>query len=134
MSDYSFKNLSDVDLVEEPADGTTVMGFEDGKPIQMPMSEVRTKSSGVFVIDPSASDYSLTDTAYGDKLRDALLNGKAVWFFLNSSYYASILAFDATYRTNGQLKLTVYPAINPNTEGLQANSNLAYKLQFSITG
>lgn len=134
MSDYSFKNLSDVDLVTEPADGTTVMGFENGTPIQMPMSEVRTKSSGVFVIDPSASDYSLTDTAYGDKVRDALLNGKAVWFFLNSRYYAPILAFDVTYRTNGQLTLTVVPAVNPNSQGLEANSVFNHFLRFFITG
>jgi len=78
MSEYTFKNLSEIDTVEEPADGTTMMGFQNGTPIQMPMSAV--KSGGVvFVIDDDDPEYSTTDTAYGNKVKEALLSGKMVW-------------------------------------------------------
>lgn len=51
MSEYIFKNLSEIDTVESPADGTTMMGFQNGVPIQMPMSAVKS-GGGVYVISP----------------------------------------------------------------------------------
>lgn len=80
MSEYKFKNLSEIDTVAEPADGTTMMGFENGVPIQMPMGAVKG-SGGVFIINPDDPEYSTTDTAYGNKVKEALLSGKAVWFY-----------------------------------------------------
>lgn len=80
MSEYTFKNLSDVETVAEPADGTTVMGFQSGTPIQMPMSAVKG-GGGVFVIDPDDPEYSETDPAYGDKVKEALLAGKQVYLY-----------------------------------------------------
>ena len=79
MSEYKFKNLSEINTVDEPADGTTMMGFENGVPIQMPMSAV--KGSGVFIINPDDPEYSTTDTAYGNKVKEALLSGKMVWAY-----------------------------------------------------
>lgn len=80
MSEYTFKSLNEVDTVEAPADGTTVMGFQGGVPIQMPMGAVRP---GVFVIDISAEDFEakLEDTEYGNQVKDALLSGKQVWLY-----------------------------------------------------
>lgn len=80
MSEYKFKNLSEIDTVAEPAEGTTMMGFENGVPIQMPMSAVKG-SGGVFIIDPNDPEYSTTDTAYGNKVKEALLSGKSVWLY-----------------------------------------------------
>lgn len=80
MSEYTFKNLSEIDTVEEPADGTTMMGFQNGTPIQMPMSAVKS-GGGVFVINPDDPEYSTTDTVYGNKVKDALLSGKMVWLY-----------------------------------------------------
>lgn len=80
MSEYKFKNLSEIDTVDEPADGTTMMGFENGVPIQMPMSAVKG-SGGVFIINPDDPEYSTTDTAYGNKVKEALLSGKMVWLY-----------------------------------------------------
>lgn len=80
MSEYTFKPLNEVDTVETPADGTTVMGFQSGVPIQMPMGAVRP---GVFVIDTSAEDFEakLEDTEYGNQVKDALLSGRQVWIY-----------------------------------------------------
>lgn len=77
MSEYKFKNLSEIDTVAEPAEGTTMMGFENGTPIQMPMKAVKG-SGGVFIINPDDPEYSTTDTAYGNKVKEALLSGKNV--------------------------------------------------------
>lgn len=80
MSEYTFKPLNEVDTVEAPADGTTIMGFQGGVPIQMPMKAVRP---GVFVIDTSTEDFEakLEDTEYGNQVKDALLSGKQVYFY-----------------------------------------------------
>ena len=80
MSEYKFKNLSEINTVAEPAEGTTMMGFENGVPIQMPMSAVKG-SGGVFIINPNDPEYSTTDTAYGNKVKEALLSGKSVWVY-----------------------------------------------------
>ena len=79
MSEYKFKNLSEIDTVAEPAEGTTIMGFENNTPIQMPM--VAVKGSGAFIINPDDPEYSNTDTVYGNKIKEALLSGKSVWFY-----------------------------------------------------
>lgn len=80
MSEYIFKNLSEIDTVESPADGTTMMGFQNGVPIQMPMSAVKS-GGGVYVINPDDPKYSTTDTAYGNEVKKALLSGKNIWFY-----------------------------------------------------
>lgn len=80
MSEYKFKNLSEISTVAEPDEGTTMMGFENGVPIQMPMSAVKG-SGGVFIINPDDPEYSTTDTAYGNKVKEALLSGKSVWCY-----------------------------------------------------
>lgn len=80
MSEYKFKNLSEISTVAEPAEGTTMMGFENGVPIQMPMSAVKG-SGNVFIINPDDPEYSTTDTAYGNKVKEALLSGKNVWYY-----------------------------------------------------
>lgn len=106
MSEYKFKNLSEIDTVEAPADGTTMMGFENGVPIQMPMGAVKG-SGGVFIIDAKSPDYKPTDMAYGDAVKDALLGGKAVWVRIDDSSYA--IAYRMSVGSNcGQSMLYVY--------------------------
>lgn len=84
MSEYKFKNLNEINTVAEPAEGTTMMGFENGVPIQMPMSAVKS-GGGVFIINPDDPEYSTTDTAYGNKVKEALLSGKMVWLYIMMS-------------------------------------------------
>lgn len=82
MSEYSFKNLSDVETVTEPAEDTTVMGFQNGTPIQMPMGAIKTENtSGVFLINLDDPEYDQLDPAYGNKIKEALLAGKPVWVY-----------------------------------------------------
>lgn len=117
MSEYTFKNLSDVTKVEEPADGTTVMGFENGTPIQMPMSAIKG-NGGVFLINPEDPDFSTSDAVYGNKVKDALLSGKIVWVYevtpasttITPSYeeseYSLVMDFTITENTKGEHILT----------------------------
>ena len=115
MSEYKFKNLSEINTVNEPADGTTMMGFENGVPIQMPMSAVKG-SGGVFIINPNDPEYSITDTAYGNKIKKALLSGKMVWMYgmspastttNGSTYdayiYDNVIGFVVTEDTKGYI-------------------------------
>lgn len=106
MSEYKFKNLSEINTVAEPADGTTMMGFENGVPIQMPMGAVKG-SGGVFIIDNTSPDYKPTDMAYGDAVKDALLGGKAVWARTDNNDYS--LVYRMYVGSNcGQSVLNVY--------------------------
>lgn len=112
MSEYKFKNLSEINTVAEPAEGTTMMGFENGVPIQMPMSAVKG-SGGVFIINPDDPEYSTTDTAYGNKVKEALLSGKSVWCYkmlhagtsnghaYDAQIYDQILEFGISEDTKG---------------------------------
>lgn len=119
MSEYKFKQLADIDKVEEPADGTTVMGFENGKPIQMPMGSVKG-AGGVYLLDPAAEDFSNTDPAYGDKVKEALLAGKQVWVRATSLAttasststwrYSQVYQFLITKQTDGSYSITLYVA------------------------
>lgn len=87
MSEYTFKNLNTIDTKAEPADGTTVMGFENGVPIQMPMKAVKS-GGGVFIIDTSSNSYKPTDPVYGDEVKEAILTGKSVWIYNDNTYNA----------------------------------------------
>lgn len=87
MSEYTFKNLNTIETKAEPADGTTVMGFENGVPIQMPMKAVKS-GGGVFIIDTTSSSYKPTDPVYGDEVKEAVLTGKSVWIYDGDVYFS----------------------------------------------
>lgn len=80
--EYTFKNLSDVETVENPSDGATVVGFNNGEVAQFPIGSI---GDGVFVIDTNSEDYNPDDAAYGDKIAAALITGKTVWMYGSSS-------------------------------------------------
>lgn len=121
MSEYKFKNLSEINTVAEPAEGTTMMGFENGVPIQMPMSAVKG-SGGVFLIDPDDPEFSVENNdkgiAYGNKVRDALLGGKNVWVKVtdlrtttsasNVWAYHSVLKFQIVETPEGEMRLGIF--------------------------
>lgn len=109
MSEYKFKNLSEIDTVAEPADGTTMMGFENGVPIQMPMGAVKGAegAGGVLIIDTTSPDYKPTDMAYGDAVKDALLGGKAVWVRNDGDSY-SLVYYMSVGSNCGQSVLNVH--------------------------
>lgn len=126
MSEYKFKNLSEIATVAEPVKGTTIMGFENGVPIQMPMGAVKG-SGGVFIINPDDPEYSTTDTAYGNKVKDALLSGKNVLCYDSSAEtYFPILAF-GIYNNSGQLQMMVAPFLYH----YQSGSVDEFRLNFS---
>ena len=87
MSEYTFKNLNEIDTRQEPAEGTTVMGFENGLPIQMPMNAIKS-GGGVFVVDTDSSEYQPTNATYGDTVKEALLSGKTIWIYMDNEYYS----------------------------------------------
>lgn len=123
MSEYKFKNLSEINTVAKPAEGTTIMGFENGAPIQMPMSSIKG-SRGVFIIDPDDPEYSTTDTAYGDKIKEAILNGNMVWqYFSSENMYSPVIAF-GQFDNSGSQELEVTIAIVKEQSNIAFNKNL----------
>lgn len=122
MSEYQFKNLSDAAEIQEPSENTTLMGFENGELVQLPANSIKG-NSGVFLINPDDPDYSTTDTAYGDKIKVALLEGKPVWMYQNipsttiaagdrEEYYL-VCRFNVVALTTGGFALQVYVSTIP---------------------
>lgn len=131
MSEYTFKNLNEIDNVSEPADGTTVMGFENGTPIQMPMSAIKG-SGGVFIINKDDPDYSQTDTAYGNKIKEALLSGKTVWVYSFVRY----TTYDPPYERadyHNVLTFTIQKNDTDSTYGLELWDSKNATFKFTIT-
>ena len=125
MSEYTFKNLSEVDSLEAPSEGTTLLGFDGGKAVQIPASAI--KGSSVFIIDTTSDEYSETDTAYGNKVKEALLAGNTVYVY-TGKYYLSILYFSVEQYTNSIYHLNIAPSIytgTSTTAGVQFNIDLA---------
>lgn len=133
MSEYTFKNLNEIDNVAEPADGTTVMGFENGTPIQMPMSAIKG-SGGVFIIDPDDPEYSTVNATYGDKIKEALLSGKQVWRYVSDGgFYTPIIAFWTGSHTAGVDYLAMVPAVIHTTQGYALNTNcVAFECRITL--
>lgn len=124
MSEFAFKKLSEIDTVSEPADNATIMGFENETPVQMPMNAIK---NGIFLIDADDPEYSTTDTVYGDKIKNAILSGKAVWFY----------TFAKTTKTSDtdtkQYELVTSFTIKANTKGnyfltLLSNQNISFAI------
>lgn len=117
MSEYQFKNLNKVEKISEPTDMTNVMGFKDGVPIQMPASSIRN-ACGVFLINQDDPDYSTTDTAYGDKVKESLLGGKPVLIYWpDDNSFRAIYAF-RLYSDRGRPTLDLYFRKSNNTDGI----------------
>lgn len=121
MSEYQFKNLSDAAEIQEPSENTTLMGFANGELVQLPANSIKG-NSGVFLVNKDDPDYSTTDTAYGDKIKEALLEGKPVWMYQNvpsttisngdTEYYNLVCRFEVVALTTGGFSLRVYTSAN----------------------
>ena len=126
MNEYEFKKLSDIDYVEEPVDGTTVMGLENGTPVQMPMSAIKGDGN-VFVIDRTSTEFSLNDATYGDRVKEAILSGKTCWYY-NGTHYCAILYFIISVNCGIPSMMIYY--WNPNGSSV---SSLKSALNFKIS-
>ena len=113
MEGFTFKNLSDIDTLDQPTDKTKLVGMENGTPVQIPANGLRTDR--VFVIDTTANDWETNrvDPDYGDKVKAALLRGDAIWFYVTNNstttsplfWYEMVVAFRFGGLTNGMREL-----------------------------
>lgn len=114
MSDYKFKSFSEIDTVEAPNETTTVVGIENGKPIQMPMKSVKAGEPIVINYNESPTD----DPVFGDKVREGLLNGVPVWVYYQvSDSYSQIIGFKSATPTDGGYIFYLIPSLKPLMSG-----------------
>ena len=124
---FEFKNLSEVEQLAAPTADTTVMGFEAGKPVQLPASELG--GSKVFIIDSTADDYATNNADYRNTLKEALLRGDRVLYYDGTAYFL-VTAFFVNESTTGNVSLHVYAAGETDRNGV---SPLATLYIFAIT-
>ena len=113
MEGFTFKNLSDIDALDQPTDKTKLVGMENGAPVQIPANGLRTDR--VFVIDTTANDWGTNqmNPDYGDKVKAALLRGDAVWLYSSNEstttsplfFYEMVNVFRFGMLTNGMREL-----------------------------
>ena len=120
MEGFTFKNLSDIAILDQPTDKTKLVGMENGTPVQIPANGLRTYRA--FVIDTTANDWGTNqvDPDYGDKVKAALLRGDAVWLYVTnestttspSFWYEMVIVFQFGRLTNGMRELA-FAGISP---------------------
>ena len=113
MEGFTFKNLSDIAILDQPTDKTKLVGMENGTTVQIPANGLRTYRA--FVIDTTANDWGTNqvDPDYGDKVKAALLRGDAVWLYVTnestttspSFWYEMVIVFQFGRLTNGMREL-----------------------------
>lgn len=112
MEGFTFKNLSDIDALDQPTDKTKLVGMENGTPVQIPANGLRTYRA--FVIDTTANDWGTNqmNPDYGDKVKAALLSGDAVWIYSSNEstttslfFYEMVIGFYFGRLTNGMREL-----------------------------
>ena len=115
MEGFTFKNLSDIAMLDQPTDKTKMVGMENGTPVQIPVSGLRTYRA--FVIDTTANDWGTNqvDPDYGDKVKAALLSGDAVWIYSRNEstttplfFYEMVIGFNFGRLTNGMRELSFF--------------------------
>lgn len=81
MEGFTFKNLSDIDTLDQPTDKTKLVGMENGTPVQIPADGLR--EDRVLLLNPLADDWNSkrNDRDYGDKVKAALLRGDTIWVY-----------------------------------------------------
>lgn len=98
MEGFTFKNLSDIDTLDQPTDNTKLVGMENGTPVQIPADGLR--EDRVFVIDITSDDWAdnRVDPDYGDKVKTALLRGDAIWLYTQTGSTNMIYTYYAITR------------------------------------
>lgn len=105
MESFTFKNLSDIETVEQPSNEARLIAIQNGTPVQVPITTNRA-----FVIDTTSNDWTdnSKDPNYGDKVKEALLRGDMVWVYEQNStgtYYCSVYSFVLSIISNGNTML-----------------------------
>lgn len=104
MESFTFKNLSDIETVEQPSNEARLIAIQNGAPVQVPINRV-------FVVDTTSYDWAdnCKDPNYGDKVKEALLRGDMVWVYEQNSdgalYYYLVFGFELNIISNGNIML-----------------------------
>ena len=100
------KNITDLPIAES-TEGLNLIVNDNGAAKQIAASAVG--GGGIFIIDSTADDFNMTDSVYGNTIKDALLDGKTVYYYDGTGYF-SIVAFGIKESTTGEVTLNVYTA------------------------
>ena len=102
--------LSDVPELNEFAGTEKIYVNDNGETKQIACDKVVTAGSGgggVFIIDSTADDYSESDHAYGNKVRDAFLNGMVFYYYDGFKYYMPTELSIDEYPEDGYMMINI---------------------------
>lgn len=115
----NLKNITDLPIAES-AEGLNLIVNDNGTAKQIAASAI---GGGVFVMDMTVlTPDNFMDTAYGNTVKEALLNGKTVLQY-DGTYYFQIAAFNIVEGTTGEVTLYIYPSGYATTTGISFGIN-----------
>lgn len=132
----NLRKITELDVIEslENTEGLSIIANDNGQAKQIPASLLGGLSGGgggVFIIDEKSSEFSYTDTNYGNKIKEAFLDGKTLYYF-DGWHYFSVIAFNPEWTSGNDARIVIYVCGTSNTYDSIVNSTLkSYK--FSIT-
>ena len=125
----NLRNITDLPIVESVEDVNLIVN-DNGIAKQVAASAILGNGGGVFVIDTTDDTYSETDTAYGNAIKDALLNGDRV-FVYDGTGYTLVTGFSLYEDTYGTQKMSVYTSLNNYGSGYMVAQVMQYN--FCVT-
>lgn len=111
MESFTFKNLSDIETVEQPSNEARLIAIQNGTLVQAPIKKRSLSTDDrVFVVDTTSYDWAdnRQDPNYGDKVKEALLRGDMVWVYEQNSrgtFYYLVYGFELSIISNGNTML-----------------------------
>lgn len=117
----NLKNITELPLAES-AEGLNLIVNDNGAAKQIPASAVGG-NGGVFVMDMTTlTPPDLTNTDYGNTVKEALLNGRTVLQY-DGNYYFQVVAFKIVETTTGEVFLYIYTYSQSTTGGVNSSLN-----------
>lgn len=114
----NLKNITDVPVVES-AEGLNLIVNDNGAAKQVPANLVGG-TQNTFIIDiTNLTPDNFMDAAYGNTVKEALLNGQIV-FVYDGTYYFNIAAFRIRVTTTGEVYLDIFIPTKNTTGGISS--------------
>ena len=127
--------LSNVPELTEFTGTEKIYVNDNGETKQIACDKVVTAGvgGGVFIIDSTADDYSESDHVYGNKVRDAFLNGMVIYYYDGYSTYWMPTDFTInTYPDENYMTIKIRTINRDGSGGITSGSNWGHTYQADL--
>lgn len=126
--------LSNVPELEEFAGTEKIYVNDNGETKQIACDKVVTGNGGggVFIIDSTADDYSESDHAYGNKIRDAFFGGMVIYYYDGYTYYTPTEFIITESHEDGYMYIYINMVYRDGSKYLITSRNNGYHFEADL--